>query len=227
MAIMKKRSVLNQKGFSLIEILIALALVALVLAVVVGDSFSSRNKLEEIVSLVERSMRSSVDEAALRNVITRINFKLDEEVQEFAVEYGPDADFVIPTSLVKIATVESVSENELRQSETQKVDKQFNRVKELAEKPFEVEYPVRILGIGTRITGAFVVEGSASIYVYPTGERDAAFIVLATDQELAVLTTQPFNDEITIDYHLLGEENEFSQKLEKAEELFKGWRDES
>jgi hypothetical protein len=106
------------------------------LTVVVGDSFSSRGKLEETVSLVERSLRSSVDEAALRNVITRVNFKLDGEVQEFSVEYGPDADFVIPTSLVKIDTVESLSEQENRQKEEKSVDKKFNRVKELAEKTF-------------------------------------------------------------------------------------------
>lgn len=215
----------SQKGFSLLEILIALVLITLVLGVVIGDSFSSRTRLEETVSLVERSLRSSVDEAALRNVITRVNFKLDGETQEFAVEYGPDADFVIPTSLVKVATVESLAEAEARQKELGQVDKQFNRVRELADKPFEVDDPIRILGVGTKVTNTFIAEGSASIYVYPTGEKDAAFIVLATDQELAVLTTEPFTEAVDITYHALGDENEFAQKLEKAESLFKEWRD--
>src|SRR5690606_27476136 len=146
----------NQKGFSLIEILVALALISLVLTVVIGDGFSSRSRLEETVSLVERSLRSSVDEAALRNVITRINFKLDGETQEFAVEYGPDADFVIPTALVKIDTVESLAEQEARLSEAKSVDKRFNRVKELADKPFSVDEPIKILGIATKVTNTFI-----------------------------------------------------------------------
>src|SRR5690606_20197020 len=191
----------NQKGFSLIEILVALALISLVLTVVIGDGFSSRSRLEETVSLVERSLRSSVDEAALRNVITRVNFKLDGEVQEFAVEYGPDADFVIPTALVKIDTVESLAESEAREKATGEVDKSFNRVKELADEAFKIEEPLRIIGVGTKVTGTFVAEGSASVYVYPTGERDAAFIALASEQEVAILTSEAFTDDVDINYY--------------------------
>jgi hypothetical protein len=65
-----------------------------------------------------------------------------------------------------------------------------------------------------------VAEGSASIYVYPTGERDAALVALATEQEIAILTTEAFTEEVTIDYHALGDENSFEQKLEKAEKPF-------
>ncbi len=199
---------------------------ALVLTVVVGDGFSSRSKLEEITSLIERSLRQSVDEAALRNVITRVNFKLDNEVQEFAVEYGPDADFVIPTALVKIDTVESLSEQEARLKAVKDVDKGFTRVKELADAPFKVEDPIRIIGIGTKVTGTFLAEGNVSIYIYPTGERDAAFIALATEQEIATLTSEAFTDQIDITYHKLEDDQSFAQKLEKANDLFKAWRDE-
>lgn len=195
------------------------------MTVVVGDGFSNRSKLEEVSSLIERSLRSSVDEAALRNVITRVNFKLDGEVQEFAVEYGPDADFVIPTALVKIDTVESLAEQEARLKTEGEVDKKFNRVKELVDEPFKVEGVIKVLGVGTKVTGTFVAEGSPSVYVYPTGERDASFIALASDQEIVVLTSEAFTDMIEINYYPL-EDSSLAQKLEKATELFKEWLNE-
>lgn len=170
-------------------------------------------------------MRSSVDEAALRNVITRVSFKLDGEVQEFAVEYGPDADFVIPTALVKIETVESLAEQEARLKAEGEVDKKFNRVKELADEPFKVEGVIKVLGVGTKVTGTFVAEGNPSVYVYPTGERDASFIALASDQEIVVLTSEAFTDMIEINYYPL-EDSSLAQKLEKATELFKEWLNE-
>lgn len=198
---------------------------AIVLTVVIGDGFSNRSKLEEVTSLIERSLRSGVDEAALRNVITRVNFKLDGEVQEFAVEYGPDADFVIPTALVKVETVESLAEQEARIKAENDVDKKFNRVKELADDPFKVEGVIKILGVGTKVTGAFVAEGNPSVYIYPTGERDAAFIALASEQEIVVLTSEAFTDMIEINYYPL-EDSSLAQRLEKATELFKEWLNE-
>ncbi len=203
-----------------------MALVSLVLTVVVGDGFSSRSKLEESTSLVERSLRLSVDEAALRNVITRVNFKLDGEVQEFAVEFGPDADFVIPTALVKIDLVESLAEQEARLEASKKVDKDFNRIKELSEDTLKIEEPVRVLGVGTKVTGKFIPEGNASIYVYPTGERDAAFIAISTEQEIAVLTSEAFTDQIDLNYYKVENNSSFANRLEKANDLFKEWLNE-
>lgn len=153
-----------------------------------------------------------------------MNFKLDTEVQEYAVEYGPDADFVIPTALVKVDTVESLAEQEARLKAAGEVDKKFTRVKELAQEPFKVEEPVKFLGIGTQVTGTFIAEGNPSIYVYPTGERDAAFIAISTAQEIAVLTSEAFTDNIDISYHPI-EDSSLSARLEKANELFKDWRD--
>ncbi len=176
--------------------------------------------------MIERSLRLSVDEAALRNVITRVNFKLDGEVQEFAVEYGPDADFVIPTALVKIDLVETLAEQEARLEAEKKVNKDFNRIKELAEETIKIEEPIKVIGVGTKVAGVFMAEGSPSIYVYPTGERDASFIAVSTEQEIATLTTEAFTDQIEINYYPIENGSSFANRLEKADELFKGWLNE-
>ncbi len=176
--------------------------------------------------MIERSLRLSVDESALRNVITRVNFKLDGEVQEYSVEYGPDADFVIPTALVKIDLVESLAEREARLETEKKVNKDFNRIKELSDETLKIEEPIKVLGIGTKTSGVFMPEGSPSIYVYPTGERDASFIAISTDQEIATLTTEAFTDFIELNYYPIENGSSFANRLEKADELFKAWLNE-
>mgnify|MGYP003645225569 FL=1 len=119
-----------------------------------------------------------------------------------------------------------MAEQEARLKAAKDVDKGFTRVKELSDAPFKVEDPIRIIGVGTKVTGTFMAEGNVSIYIYPTGERDAAFIALATEQEIATLTSEAFTDEIEITYHKLEGEQTFAEKLEKAADLFKAWRDE-
>lgn len=176
--------------------------------------------------MIERSLRLSVDESALRNVITRVNFKLDGEVQEYAVEYGPDADFVIPTALVKIDLVESLAEREARLETEKQVNKDFNRIKELSDETLKIEEPIKVLGIGTKTSGVFMPEGNPSIYVYPTGERDASFIAISTDQEIATLTTEAFTDFIELNYYPIENGSSFANRLEKADELFKAWLNE-
>src|SRR5690606_39626359 len=124
--------------------------------------------------------------------------------------------------ILKIETVESLSEQEARLKAEGEVNKKFNRVKELAEEPFKIDGIIKVLGVGTKVTNTFVAEGSPSVYVYPTGERDAAFIAVARSEEIAVLTSEAFTDMIEINYYPL-EDSSLAQRLEKATELFKEW----
>lgn len=69
-----------------------------------------------------------------------------------------------------------------------------------------------------------MAEGNPSIYVYPTGERDAAFIAISSEQEIATITSEAFTDDIEITYHLL-EDTSLAARLERSSELFKEWLD--
>ena len=69
---MKTKAINNDKGFSLIEILVAITLVSVVFGIFASFSFNTTDDLEEATDNVERAIRFSIDEAALRNVIVEL-----------------------------------------------------------------------------------------------------------------------------------------------------------
>ena len=62
----------DSRGFSLLEILVALAIGASLYGLYQAGTQSGRKNLDELATSLERAVRYSVDEAALRNSIVRI-----------------------------------------------------------------------------------------------------------------------------------------------------------
>jgi len=91
--------------------------------------------MEEAISNIERAIRFSVGESALRNVITRVQFDLDKDPQELSVEYGPDDSFVLPPSEERIMGVETegTKESEEFEKRAKKINQSFNKVSEFSE----------------------------------------------------------------------------------------------
>ena len=88
---MKKRTkspLSSDYGFTLIEILIALALMSLVFSFALNYNFTSRQLLEGELKKIERAINYASDEAPLRNKVIRIKFNLEEAPQSFTLEYG-------------------------------------------------------------------------------------------------------------------------------------------
>ena len=218
----------NNRAFSLLEILVALTLGASLYGLYQSSSNSTREALDMTMNDIERAVRFSVDEAALRNRMVRIHFLLDKEPQEYAVEYGPDDNFVIPAS--KSGSFSSLSEKEQEQAKKSMdtVNKKFNRVNEFSEGNRVIDDFVKVLGIGTSISTDITTEFHSSIYVYPTGEKDGAIIILGTDDEIAVITMDHFTQDFKRVYQTLNidaeTQDEFeTQKQEMAIEIYKDW----
>ena len=218
----------DKKGFSLIEILVALTLGASLYGLYQSSSNTTREALDKTMSDIERAIRFSVDEAALRNRMVRLHFLLDKEPQEFAVEYGPDDNFVIPAN--KTGSFSSLSEKEQEEAKksADEINKKFNRVNEFSEGNQVVDDMVKILGVGTSIRKEIATEFHSSIYVYPTGEKDGAIIILGTDDELAVITMDPFTQDFKRVYQKLELESVTqdeieNEKQEKAIEIYQDW----
>ena len=221
---MNKKVTSNQKGFTLIEMLVALLLVTVMLAVVSGTSFSTRRNLDEALNDIERGVRFSGDEAALRNTMIRVKFNFDEDPQTWSVEFGPDGNFVLPAS--KTSSVQSKSEEDEEKSKKKSIDKKFSKVKEFNDGDKELPNGVRIVGIATTLTQAMVLEGESALYIYPTGEKDSAIIIVATDDELASIRVSPFTMDLdrkyySIDSDLEGDIND--KQIEMAEEIYQEW----
>jgi len=221
-----KKILKSQSGFSLIEILVALFLMASVFGIIsIGDS-GHRKNLEEAANDLERAIRFSTDESALRNTIVRLHLLLDESPQEYAVEYGPNDNFVLPTPIIAPASGLSEREQEELAEETKKLNRNFNKIREFQEKNKSIHETVRIVGVGTEQNEFLQTDFHSSLYIYPTGEKDSGIIILATDEEVVSLTINAFTMDFEREYQPLDyEENDEIEDVQNAiaEEIFQKW----
>jgi prepilin-type N-terminal cleavage/methylation domain-containing protein len=217
----------RQEGFSLIEILVALLLMTLVMFFTISNPFSYHNDLSKALEGIERGVRFSVDEAALRNSMVRIHFFLDNEEQEYAIEYGPNDNFILPLSPFKYSGVLSEKDEEARKLENDDLNKNFNKVQEFKDENETLPSWVKVVGVGTPLYEELISDFEASLYIYPTGEKDNAIIIMGTDEELATLTIDAFTMDIDIKYYPLnfeGDEEDLPEaQLDMAQEIFKSW----
>lgn len=214
----------NDQGFTLIEILVALVLVGFIITISLPSGNNSRDEIDKTLEQIERSIRFASDEATLRNVIVRVNFKLDEEPQEFSIEYGPNANFVPPPKVETDVDNLGAREREIYEEQQKRLGQQFNRIRELNDGTFEVSELVRVNGLGSMDSEIFSNRYDASLYVYPTGEKDHSFIVISSDEEFATLEIEPFSMNFTREYLLHNHLENYEDRDRGAKDLFEQWR---
>ncbi|MBY0518359.1 MAG: prepilin-type N-terminal cleavage/methylation domain-containing protein [Bacteriovoracaceae bacterium] len=217
----------NDQGFSLIEILVALLLAALIFLAVPSSENSRRHQdLQHAVDDIDRAVRFASNEAVLRNTIVRLKISLDKTPVEFKVEYGPRENMVLPVLDVNKSL--NLEEQELEKKKLAKIDSQFTSVEEFAEITREFSVEVEFLGAATSFQKKLIRDQSASIYFYPTGERDGALFFFGTQDELASLEVQPFQDKTKAEFYPapttegnVGKTEDFRET--KMEEIAKNW----
>lgn len=217
----------NQQGFTLIEILVALLLVTLVMALAISDPFSNSQELTEQSDDFERAIRFVGDEAALRNSVVRIHFLLDKTPQEYAVEYGPSDSFILPPeSELETTTVESKEDQAKQAKMSKEINLKFNKVQEFQESNSIIKESVRIIGIGNSQSQKLKTTGDGAIYAFPSGEKDDAIIILANEQSIISLEINAFNQKIIKNIEKL-DTNEQTDLValqnKKSKEIFEKW----
>lgn len=216
---------LGHHGFTIIEIMVALMLVVLIFTIIpIGGSGVDRSKLEETIHDFDRAIKFSINESVLRNTVTRIIINLDTEPQEYAVEYGPSGDLVLPT--LQDESRMSLRDREYQQKQLEGIDAQFVRVEEFSEKTKKFPDGIFVVGVASSYLKSIKKESEVAIYFYPTGEKDNALVFFSTDKELAWLDIPPFENNTFVNYYTYSESelvNLDDSQDNKMEEIYDQW----
>lgn len=199
--------ILGHQGFSLIEILVALALVAIVFTIVPIVTSDDRGKLESAILDFDRAVKVASNESILRNTVTRILIDLEPETEDssnnivakYSVQFGPAGGIILPPAedLSKLSQHDIEELNKKQSSFHSK----FNSVEDFKEK--NLPEGIEFLGMSTSYQKEIQKEGKLSIYFYPTGEKDDALIFLASNDEISYLEINSFSEETILKYEQL------------------------
>lgn len=212
------------------EILVALFLAALIFLALPSSENSRRHQdLQTAVDDIDRSVRFAASEAVLRNTVVRLRIELEKDPVEYVVEYGPSDNLILP--VLEPDKEKNLEEAEAEKKTIAKLDSQFTKVEEFEDLTRELSPEVTLLGVATTFQKKLIREQAASIYFYPTGERDGAMLFFATQDELATLEVLPFQDKTEDTYYPappapteeggVGKVDDFNET--KMEEIAKLW----
>ena len=220
----------DQKGFSLLEVLIALSLGAAVLGAIIVRVGDTRRDLKQGLNDLERAIRFSDSEASFRNSLIRLHIKLGDEekpYQSYSLQYGPEGSFVLPKAQSTKNLTESEREEEDKKAKA--LDRKFNKIEEFQEEDKELNGNIRFIGIGTTHNDALITDGNVSLFTYPTGEKDSAIIILGSDVEVGYIKISAFLQDFNTGYKPLvlednSEEEIYDKQRDLADEIFFEWK---
>jgi len=137
------------------------------------------------------------------------------------------ADLTFPSCSCS-KTFPATKEREKYVKQIEDLNKKFNLVKEFDEKNKQIEDNIAVIAVGTSLSEDLITEFHASIYFYPSGEKDNAIIILGSEEELVSINIDPFTLEIERNYHPLNIESTdkeviLAEQRELAKELFNEW----
>jgi prepilin-type N-terminal cleavage/methylation domain-containing protein len=215
----------NHQGFSLIEILVALVLAAMIfLALPSSDNVQKHRDLQTAVDDMDRSLRFASNEAVLRNTVVRLRISLDKVPIEYTVEYGPAGNLPLPDMPEKAS--KSLAEEKVETEKRAALDRHFTKVEEFEDIKHKISEDVTILGMASTSQKKLMKEGEATLYFYPTGEKDGGLIIFSTVEEIAYLEIAPFLSETNAVFEPL--KTSGVAKLEdilqtRMDEVYKEW----
>lgn len=218
----------NQKGISLVEILVALTLASVILTIIIGSSGSGdRSELEKAVSNFANLVKSCENEAVLRNRTSRIVIDMPPEggQPQFKVEYLSQETFVLPDMSIYDGDNLSTSEREKREAVLKDIDSNFKESPEFPEELRTIENEsITFVGASTSLRDSFVNDSQIAIYCYASGEKDSTIAIVANYFEAIVIRLEPFTGKIETDYVIINSDEEYEDELQKiAEQAYEQW----
>lgn len=214
----------RQQGFTLIEILIAVALIAVVYTFIPSDFVGSpRQLLEQEIEKISRAIRFAQNESVLRNTIVRVKLVLTgEEHQSYSVDFAPSDTLPLPE--LQDTSKMSIREREEQLKIIKNIDSEFTQVPELKGEDLSLSSNIIIQGVGLSEKNHIQTDLTASIYFYPTGEKDSAIIFLSSAEEIASLSIEDYSPSPDISFDII-QSDDVNYLERKIKELYEKWRD--
>ncbi len=212
----------NHRGFTLLEIIIAMGIAALIMASVMGALASTdSSRMGAFSNEFIRTIRYAYNQAALTNTYYRIQMDLTE--QSYVLEYS-DTPFYIVREDDEIELIRKT--NEEKNNSGVDADEaaatagaaagtgEFSETEDefLELKP--IPSGIRIAGMQTQHQKQEQEEGKAFLYFFPRGRTEFAVIHLSDDEgeEMLTLAVNP----LTANVDVMDEYLEFDEVLEKV-----------
>ena len=180
--------------------------------------------MKRLFSTLTGATRFAVNESILRNAVTRIVIDFQAEPMEYAVEYGLSSNIILPE--VEDESKMSLKDRENQQKTIKSLDAQFNKVAEFSEENKKLPDGIEFIGVASSYLNSIKQDGKASIYFYPTGEKDNALIFISSEEEMATLDIPPFEDKTTSEFYLYSDSdlaNLSDSQDNKMKEIFSEW----
>ena len=195
----KTKSQSNQAGLALVEIIVALVLIAVIFTTVPLPSLDPESQnLEESVLDFQRAIRFSTDEAIIRNAIVRISINLDADPQTYGIEASDDPTLVLEES-VDLEELSS-SEREAYEAKQENMAKRFQLIPEFSDKEKEMPDGIYVLGLARAGGQSLRNTGKVHLYFYPSGEKEEALLFISSSSQLVYLDIPSFENSVGVDY---------------------------
>lgn len=169
------------KGFTLIEILIVMGLVALITAVAIPSLTNVfRAGAESYARRTALLMRQARDRAFLTNKLVRMRVDIDK--QEIWMEEA-SSSFLLP----KLS--ERISDRSDRDDKIKKQDEAFQLSKELTREKQPVPKGIKITEVVSPRQKDPIKEGMADVYFFSNGNADGATIRFDSEEKTSQIVT--------------------------------------
>lgn len=170
------RATSSERGFSLVEILIVIGLLALIVATGV-PAFNSafRASKESFARKMALLMRETRDRALLADKLIRL--RIDFEKQEYWLEEAPS------NYLLAKPPERSLSERD-QEARDKKEAGSFRLLKELTPEKVEIPKGLKIIEVRTPRSKTPVTEGVADVYFYNNGSTDGVTVLFEDDETM-------------------------------------------
>lgn len=168
-------SIVRNKGFTLLEIMIVIALIALVTALMApGFTGVFRTSNESFTRQVSLLLRDARDRALLNDKLIRL--RLDFDKQEFWLEEAPSS-YLVPKS------EERAKDRFAKEDSDKKDESAFRMLSELTKEKRSLPKGLKLVELISPRHKDPIKEGTSDVFFFPNGNADGAVLHFETEDK--------------------------------------------